>query len=204
MAVITLPEGLPISRMSWNQQRMAMGFSSPFGSQTVEGSPPVWAVSVVFDRMMESESGLLKSVLLRLKGPTNQLALWDVARPVPVGTARGNWTLSGPHAQGATLLSLSAGPDQVGKTLVPGDWIGIGSGLQQQLVMVTIGGTASGSGILPVTVEAPLKYAFPSGTPLVWDKPKALFRMQNDRLGWDYEKAFASGFALDLLEDVRP
>lgn len=342
MAIITMPDGLYIERMSWNQQRNDLESRGPFGGQALENGAPQWAVSINFAKMKQSESGPLKALLMKLRGRTDQLEVWDVARPQPLGTLRGALTLNAPVAQGATSMQMvsassnlisnsdlktgapyqlfdvvdeaidngtlapdgsigarkftvSATPGIVrfgdtdsgtpntsyagsiwikttdgsaktaslqvndvdqpitltgvwqrfstsattnnnyrfldadnlpvgsyhmwgvklevgsqatdygfGKTLLEGDWLGIGSGSTQQVVMVMDDAVSVGQGVIDVNFQAPLRNAFPVGTVVTWDKPKALFRRQNSRAGWEYESAFASGFALDLLEDWRP
>lgn len=222
MSVITLPEGLYVSRMTWSQQRMGVQFRSMFGSQAVEGSPPVWAVSIEIDRMKESRAGAWKALLLQLQGSTNQLAVWDVARPQPRGTLRGALTFGAAAKQGDTTITIHAGVEGAGKTLLAGDWIGFGSGLTQQVVMnmqdvvidparyslsLDFAAQVYAAGIpgeFKMTVQPPVRNDMPAGAAITWDKPKALFRVQNPRLGWDYETTFASGFALELLEDTRP
>lgn len=204
MSVIAFPDGLHVARMSWAQQRMDMEFRSIFGAQATEGGVPLWAVSLEIDRKKESDTGTFKALLMQLRGRVNQLSLWDVARPTPLGTMRGALTLGVDAVQGATSLNIAAGVGQALTTLLAGDWLGIGSGLTQQLVMVATDAAADAAGDIVVSIEPPLRNAFLIGESVRWDKPKALFRRQNSKAGWDYESVFASGFALDLIEDWRP
>jgi hypothetical protein len=204
MAVITFPSGLYPERMSWAQQRLAADFRSIFGAQSLDAAPPVWTVSVQFGKMTETQSGALKALLLQLRGATNPLAIWDMGRPAPVGTMRGTMTLASAVSAGAQSIPVTAGVGQAAKTLVRGDWLGLGSGTTQQVVMVVADAVANASGVITAAIEPPLRNAFASGAAVTWDKPKALFRRQSASAGWDYESTFASGFALNLLEDWRP
>lgn len=383
MAVIDLPEDLLISRMRWEQQNFGIHTSGPFGRQTLNNGVPIWAVSIEVDRMNEYASGRWKATMMKLRGSLNQLAVYDVARPVPLGTLRGNgvpFTLAAPVAQGDVSMQLTAGtsnlltfpeafdnaawakgnatvtPNQLaapdgtltadkvlettanaihntaqnsiviaantvhtasifvkagertvvkvragqsltpfnrafvtvdlvsgaitssglggttsasfavtnigngwfrvsitclidaattaatvqiwpvvggadtytgdgvsgfyvwgaklepastvtdygfGKTLLQADLLGIGSGTTQQVVILTDDALSFSEGRITVNFEHPLRNGFPAGTEVRWDRPKALFRAQSPRMGWDYESVFASGFALDLLEDPR-
>jgi len=87
-------------------------------------------------------------------------------------------------------------------TLLAGDLLGIGSGSKQQVVMVTQDATSTGQGNITVNFEHPLRNGFPAGTPVVWDKPKALFRLRQNRPGWEQERARVKGLKLDLIESV--
>lgn len=204
MAVITFPETLYVSSMSWGQRRNELASRSVFGAQTTEVSAPIWIVSLAIDRLPDdTEAGEWKSLMLRLRGQTNQLALWDQMRPAPNGTMRGTMALDSDAAQGATSIVIDADVGQAATTLLEGDLLGLGSGLTQQVVMVTGDATANGSGVITVNIEPPLRNAFTAGASVTWDKPKALFRRTNSDAQWDYSSVYASGFGLDLIEDWR-
>lgn len=204
MAVITMPDTLYMSRMSWGQRRNEATTRSIFGAQTIEVAAPVWIVDLEIDRLNDSESGEWKALMMRLKGQTNQLEVWDKMRPAPIGTMRGTMALSGAHAAGATSLVIDAGVGQAATTLKQGDMLGLGTGLTQQVSMVLADATANGSGVITVTVEPPLRNAFITGAAVTWDKPKGLFRRTNSDAVWDYSGVYSSGFALSLIEDWRP
>jgi hypothetical protein len=201
MSVITWP-GLPVARFSWAQQRYDISFNSMFGSQAVEASAPGWAVTAEAPAGLAANGGGWQALGMQLRGKTNQLALWNIARPVPAGTMRGTMTLDSSAAQGATTLSIVAS-GQNGKTLLQGDYIGIGSLLTQQVVMVVEDATSDGSGVITVTVEPALRNAFLSGESITWNQPKALFRQSGSKFGWNNYAAVVEGFTLDLIEDWR-
>jgi hypothetical protein len=203
MAVITWSSSLRVARCSWSQQRNDVEFRSMFGAQAVEVSAPVWVVTLEATPGLEASGGEWKVLGLKLRGKTNQLALWDLARPIPLGTMRGTMTLNSDAAQGATTLSIVAS-GQASKTLLMGDHLGIGTLTTQQVVMVTADATGNGSGVISVTVEPPLRNAFSAGESVTWDKPKALFRRVDSKFGWQNYGAVVEGFSLDLIEDWRP
>lgn len=206
MSVITFPDSLvdKVSRLPWGQQRNDLEFRSIFGAQAIEGSGPLWTAAIEFGDMLESESGAVQALIMQLRGRTNQLALWNLARPAPLGTMRGSMVLNASVAQGATQMDVNGGVSEAAKTLLAGDFLGIGSGLTQQVVMVTGNTISGGSGVVTVTFEPPLRNAFAAGASVTWDKPKALFRRQSSKSSWDYASVLASGFSIDLLEDSRP
>jgi hypothetical protein len=202
MSIITFPESLKVAKVTWAQQRNDIEFRSVFGAQAVEGSGPLWSVTLEATPGREADSGGWQALGMQLRGRTNQLELWNHARPVPRGTMRGTMTFNADAAQGATTLSIVAS-GQASKTLLQGDLLGIGINLTQQVVMVVEGATSDGSGIISVTVEPPLRNAFSASEVITWNKPKALFRRVNSRFGWDTHASVTEGFTLDLLEDWR-
>jgi hypothetical protein len=202
VSVITFPSSLKVAKSSWAQQRLDVSFNSTFGSQAVEGGAPVWAVTLESPAGREADGGGWQSLIMQLCGKTNQLALWNHARPVPRGTMRGTMTLNSDAAQGAKTLSIVASGENA-KTLVQGDMLGIGSLLTQQVVMVVADATSNGSGVISVTVEPALRNAFSSGESVTWNKPSALFRRVDSKSGWNYYGSVVEGFMLDLREDWR-
>src|SRR5689334_2335358 len=108
MSVITFPSTLKVARCSWSQQRNDIEFRSMFGAQAVEASAPVWLVTLEATPGLEANGGSWKALGMQLRGKTNQLAMWDLARPRPLGTMRGTMTLNSDAAQGATTLSVIA------------------------------------------------------------------------------------------------
>lgn len=203
MSVITYSEIAGVRSSEWGQQRNDISFNSAFGSQAVEGMGPVWTVTLEGIPGREVNSGDWKTLGISLRGKTNQLALWDLARPVPLGTMRGTMTLNANASQGATTLSIVAS-GQAGKTLLKGDWLGIGTGLTQQVVMIQQNATADGSGIISVQVESFLRNAFSAGEAVTWNRPKALFRRVDSKFSWKTAASTTDGFMLDLREDWRP
>jgi hypothetical protein len=202
MSIIQFPSGLEVAKQSWMQQRNDVEFRSMFGAQAVEASGPLWATTITAPTDLSSLLGPWEALVLQLRGRVNQLAVWKMSRPVPLGTMRGTMTMSA-AAQGATSLSIQSASFP-SSTLRAGDCLGVGSGLTQQVVMVLSDATADSSGNITVQIEPPLRNAFSAGAAVTWNKPCALFRRKTSATQWDYEPGIASGMMLDLLEDVRP
>ena len=98
--------------------------------------PPQWTAHVQSAPALTLvDAGLWQSVLLKLRGGANVLELFDPVRARPQGTLRGIVSLGADAAAGASFVVLSGCP--AGSTLLPGDWLQIGSGFStSQLVSV--------------------------------------------------------------------
>lgn len=204
MAIITFPASFSAAKLSLRQKRRDLAFASLFGSQTTELNDALWMASLAPPPQRESEAGAWQAFVFSLRGRANQLALWNLMRPAPLGTLRGTLTLSGAHAAGVSTLAITGGVGQAGATLKQGDYLGIGSGTTQHLLMVMEDATADGTGLISVQVHEPLRDAFSSGASVTWDKPCALFRQTQGDQGWDCARGrIVEGFALDLIEDWR-
>ena len=203
MAIIQMPSGLLLKRLSMGQKRydLASDSSDTGNSSTRLLAPPRWTMTFTSDDRMDTlQATAWEALALQLRGRVNTLEAWDYGKPAPLGTLRGSITLSAAHAAGATTLNLVAA-GQVGKTLLAGDWLRLGTGLgSSQLVKVVVGGTTNGSGAVTVTVEPPLRYAFSSGVSVTWDKPTTFYKQVQQTGGWAYEGATQGGFSFDLIE----
>ena len=203
MSVITLPASFRIASLGWEQIRNDMEFRSTFGSQVREISTPLWATMITATPYKESDAGAWQALLMQLRGKTNQLAVCNYARPTPLGTMRGTMTLNGAHAKGVATLNITAS-GEVSKTVLKGDYYGLGTGTTQQVVMAVEDGTSNGSGNISFAVEPPLSNAHSSGAAVTWNAPTALFRCREAPAKWEYKPGMiVDGFILNLIEDVR-
>lgn len=200
MSIIQVPVGLSVATQTWRQQRNDVEHRSMFGAQAQEASGPMWSSVIAASRKRPE---LWQALMMQLRGKTNQLALWNMGRPQPLGTMRGTMTL-GTTAQGATSLVITAA-GQAAKTLLAGDYLGVGSALTQQVVMVCADATSNASGVITVTTEPALRNAFASGAGVTWYRPCALFRRTDSVAQWEYKPGgVVEGMSLSLLEDWRP
>jgi hypothetical protein len=198
MAVITVPAGFSVAKQTWEQARLDMNFTSIFGAQAVEVGSPLWSTTIT-SSLKRPE--LWQAVMMKLRGRTNQLELWNFGRPIPKGTMRGAMTASA-ASMGATAMTISAA-GQASKTLLTGDYLGVGSGVTQQVVMLIADATSNGSGVITVIFEPALRNAVSGGAVVTWDRPKALFRRADPKVGWDYEPGVVKEMSMILLEDWR-
>jgi len=172
-----------------------------FGSQTIQIAEPWWTARLTFGSVNEFSADELYALVMSLEGQKNQLALWNMARPAPLGSMRGSPVLSGAILAGVTVLPITGGT--ANGSLRAGDMLGIGSGLTQQVCMVQAPITLNGSGAGAVQVLPAIRNPFTISTAVVYDKPKVLFRRVDNKVEWTYTTINVSGFALDLIEDPR-
>lgn len=203
MSIITFNSSLRVAKLKWERADQDVLFRGPFGVQAMNTAAPLWRASIMFDLLDEIEAGAYQSLVMQLSGARNNLELWNLGRPEPLGTMRGSPTLTATASVGAISLSLSAA-GQANTTLKQGDYLGVGTLHTQQVVMVVSDVTLDGTGLGTVSVSPAMRFTQASGSAVVWDKPKALFRQQTVTNGWEYERTTLNGMSLDLLEDWRP
>lgn len=206
MSVITLPTGLLVHQFAFGQQDFSLTFQNgdTGAQQSRILAPARWTCTMVVNLSIgQTYAALWRTMVLQLRGKTNQLAVYDIKNPAPTGTMRGTLTLNavtGAVAVGGTTLNISGGAGQAGTTLKQGDWIGVGSGSTRQLFSVQADATANGSGDITVTVEPPSRYAQTVGATVTWDKPTCLMRRTESAHSWMAVAAAEGGASLSLIE----
>ena len=191
-----------VSSFRWSSAEQAIVFKSMFGSQALGVASPLWQVEMTGVPTLWPASNEIETFIESIRGYTNQIALWNLAQPVPRGTMRGTLRLVGQELLGSTSLQITGGA--AGSTLLKGDLLGLGSTITQQVVRVMADATADGSGNISVTIGTPLRNTFPAATPIIWNKPKALFRQATLADGIQYQPKFGQPWAMSLLESWLP
>lgn len=166
MTIITFPDTLGMMKQGWGRRRTEITSESAFGgSQSAELGHPRWKMSLTPPPYLDYEFGEFKALLLSLDGRTNLLACHDLRRPVPIGSMRGSMTAYADVGAGArTMQIIAAG--EAGKTLLRGDGIGIGSGMTQQIIVLTADATSDESGLITINFASPLRNSFTAGSDL--------------------------------------
>lgn len=207
MTVLQIPDELNVVRQVMGITSFDAEFanSESGASQVAVMGPPRRTCSFVSnEREAEAEViGAWRALVHAMRGRVRRVAVYDIQRPHPWGSARGVWTLAAPAAAGAATLTLSVGAGQDGTTLTRGDWIGVGQdseGPAHQLLHVQAGAVVE-DGLLVVSFEPVLRVALSNGAPVVWDRPTCLMRRTTADTQWTgYPADMVGGFSLDLME----
>lgn len=208
MAIIQMPMDLLIASASVGRMHFEIEeVSEVTGSVAARVmGPPRWVYTLgAPDYMSSEQNAKWEAMVLGLRGRLNHLAVWDPGRIAPKGTLRGSLVTLTPLLRGDTSISISGGAGQAGRTLVPGDWLQIGSGVgSSQNVKVIVGGTADGSGSITVTFESPLRRDYPGGTPVWWDRALTYCRSSvRDSISWKHVAGapdLHGGFQISVIE----
>lgn len=207
-AVIEIPDGLIVEALDGGQMRFDTTFDAgdTGDADTEVRGPPRWlAVLTSDDTLGMRLADVWRALVLAMRGRINRLAVYDTARPEPLGTFRGAPTVVGDTDAGEVSIILDGGAGQAGKTFVKGDWIGFNqtSG-QRQVVHVQADAVADGSGVIEITFEPYLRVDVADGSDAVWDKPTWLGRQNKDQSTWKSRTVVQGGFSLDLIEAWLP
>jgi len=157
-----------------------------------------WTCTVTLRRAAAfAERAQQEAFASKLNLGNNRTSLFHFAHPAPYGTLRGAPTVASTAAQGATSIAITT---TANATLKAGDMIGVTAGGAAQLLRVADNATANGSGAMTVSVIPALRGQVTSGSAVVWDKPTALFVLQDGSWSSSFEPRNAQPITLQLLE----
>lgn len=164
-------------------------------------SPPRWPATLqTHDGFDRATAAAWETLLLRLDGQVNQLALHDIKYPAPRGTVRGTLTLASTLAIGATSMTINVSAGQVGRTLLTGDRLGFGSLQTTQMVVVTADAVVSAGNQITVQFMHAARGPHSIGAAITWDKPVALFRQTQPSYSFERRPGLNSGVSIPFLE----
>ena len=195
MTALTLPPWFGADGFSLNLSTVQHLFASPFGGseQVLDLLNDRWEATFSVPPRIFPEAAALEAFIASFRGMSNTLAIYHLLRPQPRGTMRGSPTAQA-AAAGAGSLTIST---TAGATLFAGDMIGVG-GL---LLQVAADAAADGSGAMPVQIVNRLRGGFAAGTPVVWDRPTAPFRLASKPVV-QFVPGYAQGVTFDFVEAI--
>jgi len=169
---LTFPVNIP-SKAQWQLVSNTRVFKSPLdGSvQTSESPGSRWHVSLSFTKQGPAEGRSLMAFLVSLRGEAGRFYLHDHTQPTPRGTITGSPVVSGAAQIGSTINTTG----WTG-TLLAGDLVNIGT----ELKMITADVTAAG--VTAITFEPPLRQSPVNASPIIINKPTAIFKLTGDNL----------------------
>jgi hypothetical protein len=201
MADIDWPAHLEPEQATIGMRSANLQHRSPYGgaSQTWDmlGDRMVLSLTMPGASLLDAlhYAGEIESLLWRLTARGDRVRCWHFARPEPLGTLRGAPLLQVGASTGTAALVLATG--QPGATLLAGDMIGVGS----QLFMAAANATAAGDGLMTVQTVQRARKTIAGGTPVVWQRPRALFVAGGASADVHYAERWQDGAAVELIED---
>lgn len=196
---LTLPTVPAPNRTSLRLKRM-VGYSESFSSgqqQVYEHPYALWVGEVQLPPMKRDKAAAWQSFLMECHGRSGTFLLGDWDGRVPRGTARAA-QVSGAGQAGTQITLKGLGG---GNTLLPGDWIQLGSGGDSKLHMVTGGGNAANSGgVATFQIEPRIKVSPADSSVVTLVNAKGVFRLSVNEIGWDSDQVSVYGITFPIME----
>lgn len=196
MATYDKPTEVCFASASLGLRKASSTFRSPYNGnhQAVEQRAERWVYSVTLPPYLPNESGAISAFLGLMAGGFNKVRLHHPVRLAPRGTMRGAPTLNASVSAGVKQIVIST---TSGATLKAGDMIGSATG--SQLFEVAQDCTAVGT-LLTVPLVNFVRVALTGGSPILWDKPTALFNCAAQINMATHVPGYMDGAAIDFEE----
>lgn len=197
MSAIPLPSGFCPNAFLMRLQTNQRAFASPFGGseQVIDLMNDHWLISLSLPNRLHADAARVEAFISALRGMTNTVALYHWARKVPRGSMRGAPTVALPIFIGDG--GFYADTAQPGATILAGDMVGV-SGL---LFQAREDAVADGTGRILIPIANRSRKAVPVGTPVLWDRPSAPFRLSSPS-AVQYIPGYAPEVSFDFVEAV--
>ena len=164
---------------------------SPFTyrQQVVVHGGQRWEASVSIPSVRRDLAAQWKAMLVGLKGQSGTFLLGDPDYVVPRGTVS-SCTLSGVVGEDSATVTMTG-------TLLAGDYIQLGTGLDSKLYQVLE--DQSGSGTIQVWPNLRTNY---STATVIFNSPKGVFRLKENVTSWSINNASSYGISFEAVEAI--
>lgn len=182
--------------LEWSLVSNTQTFSSPLSGsvQTMEMPGARWKFTFPMDSLLADDAALLRAWLVRLRGQSGRFYMHNMAHPLPRGVGGGAPVISGAGQSGISLVT-SGWP--AGATILKaGDFFEVNS----ELKMVVSDAVSNGSGVATLTFEPPLRNSPANGAVITTNKPKGIFKLDEDAVRWSTFAPVISSFAISATE----
>lgn len=200
---ITLPTNPGFVKSTWGLKRAVAVSTSPFtGAQQVHQYDfALWEAVVSLPPMKRDQAAEWQAIMMRLHGRAGTFLLGDPDAKQPRGEITGNVSLRGDCPVGTHEIELQTTMLSAENVFKVGDYIQIDEGGSAKLHMIVeTDGTTDGNGHMIVEIEPVIKQFTPSGTAVIYDEPKGLFRMDVNDLSWDADQVSRYGMSFSCTE----
>jgi hypothetical protein len=153
-----------------------------------------WEVDMDIAPSLRDKGGVVEGFIASLRGQYGTFLMSPLHALVPRGTVSlSGVTLGASATKGARTLTL-AGMGNT-KTLLRGDFIQIGTGVDSRLYILTEDITSNSGGAGTVSIEPALRANASSGASVVTNQPKGVWRLGMNAIG----PSISPGFVYDSL-----
>lgn len=208
MAAYTWPTGrdhTPASMtMGWDVQALTNVSPLNAAAQRVEVPGRRWHAVLQMPEQRRAARLALHGYLGKVGGD-NLVTLHDMSAPTPRGTCNLTGVTASAAAAFATSLTLNG--CGASTTLLAGDKFSVAlTAGGTQLVMVTDDATASGGGVMAVTIRAMLRGAVSAAAAVVLNAPTTTWRLVDPNISTRWRPGTAGGpiadpLTIELIED---
>jgi hypothetical protein len=204
--MITYPLSLPPTP-GWVKVNLVasnvVGLSiSPFTlqAQTYQWPGEGWSASVSLPPMTQSTAEAWVTFLVSLRGTLGTFYIGDPLHLAPRGVATGTPVVNGAQSAMSTTLATRGWTASVTNIFLAGDYIQLGTGVQQRIYKVLTNANSDGSGDATFDIFPVLREGVSDDQPLTLINPAGTFRLTKDARQFDMNEAKQFGIDFECEE----
>jgi hypothetical protein len=150
-----------------------------------------WFFMAEWDMLGRAQGDALRALLVKMRGSSNRLLLWDLAQPVFRGVGGGSPVVNGASQTGSTL-AITGCPASTNNWALPGDKFSVNG----ELKMIVAAANTNGSGQTTLTFEPYLRASPSNSAPLTITQPTAKFVLATEA-AWTYSTELTTMIAVE-------
>ena len=199
---ISMPSNIGFKSSRFSLSRKTSISQSPFtGAQQVYAhSQALWTASYTLPPMKREKASEWLSFFMKLKGREGTFLAYDPDAKAPLGKITGAVTLDGAISIGDSSIDVSTTNNSKVDAFKAGDYIQIGSGADSRLYMITDDADTDSSGDTTLNIQPSIKKSATSGSSVIYNDPKCVFRLDIDDIGWDTNHCSVYGLTFSCTE----
>jgi hypothetical protein len=159
-----------------------------------------WSVSIAMPPMNQPTAEAWMTFLTALRGTSGTFWIGDVAHAIPRGTATGTPVVN--TAQSAMSSTLMTRGWTSGATFLAGDFIQLGTGVQQRMYKSLTNQTANGGGYITFDIFPILREGVSDDQPITLLNTAGTFRLEKDTRQFDMDAARIFGISFEAEEAI--
>ena len=201
---ITYPLLLPLtpgwSKIVFSATNIVGLSRSPFTNQqqVYQWAGEYWMVDVSMPPMPQVTAEAWINFLVSLRGTLGTFYIGDRERATPRGTAGGTPVVN--TAQSSMSSTLMTKGWTSGATFLAGDFLQIGTGVQQRIYKVLTNQTANVGGFITFDIFPLLREGVSDNQPITILNTQGTFRLTGDERKWDMDAAHIYGIDVSAEE----
>lgn len=192
---ISFPLSLP-STPSWMKVNFTanniVGVTrSPFTGQqqTYQWPGENWSVDVSLPPMDQATAEAWVTFLISLRGVLGTFHVGDVLHTAPVGVATGTPVVNGAQGSMSNTLATKGWTHNITGILKAGDFIQVGTGVQQRLYKVLTDANSDGSGLATLDIFPSLREGVSDNQSITLANTAGTFRLLSNDRTWNVDNA---------------